>query len=204
VDDSYTYDEKSKSFKPIDEKEGSGEGLGEIVKFALIAIVIVLPIRLFIAQPFIVSGTSMDPTFESGEYIIVDELSYRFNDPKRGDVVIFKFPEDMTKYFIKRIIGLPGETVIVSENSVTIKNDEDPDGVALEEPYLGSVGGTGTTITLGDDEYFVMGDNRRDSYDSRYWGAMPREDVVGRAFMRLLPVRKIDYLPGAFLLDEQK
>ncbi len=90
------------------------------------------PIRLFVAQPFIVSGASMDPTFETGEYLIVDQLSYHFDDPVRGQVVIFKYPKDESKYFIKRVIGLPGETVQIEGTDVTIFNESNPDGKKLD------------------------------------------------------------------------
>lgn len=169
----------------------------ELLKFALIAVVIVVPVRLFIAQPFIVSGASMDPTFHNGQYLIVDELTYRFNDPKRGDVVIFKYPKDPKQFFIKRLIGLPGETVQVSQDGVTIttKNGET---FELDELYIVNHGnGKGTTVTLDEDEYFVMGDNRPESSDSRLWGTLPRENIVGRAFLRLLPIEKVSLLPGS-------
>jgi len=169
----------------------------ELLKFALVAVVIVVPVRLFIAQPFIVSGASMDPTFHNGQYLIVDELSYRFDEPNRGDVVIFKYPKDPSQFFIKRIIGLPGETVRVTPNSVTITKTDD-NTLELDEPYLVNEGnGSGITETLNDGEYFVMGDNRPESSDSRIWGVLPRENIVGRAFLRLLPIEDINLLPGS-------
>lgn len=169
----------------------------ELLKFALIAVVIVVPVRLFVAQPFIVSGASMDPTFHNGQYLIVDELTYRFDDPKRGDVVIFKYPKDPTQFFIKRVIGLPGETVQVSQDGVTITT-KNGDTFELDESYIVNHGnGKGTTVTLDEDEYFVMGDNRPESSDSRLWGTLPRENIVGRAFLRLLPIEKVSLLPGS-------
>lgn len=172
--------------------------LSEILRFALIALIIVLPIRWYVAQPFIVSGASMEDTFHNNEYLIVDQVTYRFETPNRGDVIIFKYPRDHSKYFIKRIIGLPGETVIIDGNSVTIKNDENPEGVTLDESYaaLGSVR-FDQTVTLGDDEYFVMGDNRDHSSDSRAWGVLKREEIVGRAILRLLPPQRADLMPGS-------
>lgn len=169
----------------------------ELLKFALIAVVIVVPMRLFVAQPFIVSGASMEPTFDNGEYLIVDELSYRFEEPERGDVVIFKYPRDESQYFIKRIIGLPGERVNVSESGVLIRT-EGGETLTLAEPYVINQGnGRNVTTTLGEDEYFVMGDNRPESSDSRYWGELPRENIIGRAFLRLLPVQTISVFPGS-------
>ncbi|HVV39337.1 MAG TPA: signal peptidase I [Candidatus Paceibacterota bacterium] len=169
----------------------------ELLKFALIAIIIVVPLRIFVAKPFIVSGASMEPTFDTGQYLIVDELSYRLEAPQRLDVVIFKYPRDTSQYFIKRIIGLPGETVIISGGQVSIKT-ADGKTVALSEPYIKNLGNGGDMqVTLKTDEYFVMGDNRPESSDSRIWGVLPRADIVGRAFLRLLPVSTLGVFPGS-------
>jgi len=160
----------------------------EIFKIFIIASVIVLPIRYFLFQPFIVKGESMIPNFQQGDYLIVDEISYRFSDPQRGDVVVFKYPKDISQKFIKRIIGLPGETVEVKDGKVTIHKDNNSQ--VLDEEYLPNPSGTiGTiTITLGADEYFVLGDNREFSYDSRAWGAVPVKNIIGKVFLRVLPV----------------
>jgi signal peptidase I len=199
MDEHLAYNPDEKRFLKKDPSTSQEDGgLTEIIRFALIAIALVLPIRLFIAQPFIVSGTSMIPTFENGEYIIVDQLSYKLHEPVRGDVVIFKFPEDTSKYFIKRVIGLPGETIIMDGQKVTIVNDENPNGFPIDEPYIKNVGGASIEMTLEDDEFFVMGDNRTSSYDSRFWGPLGEDYVVGRAFIRLLPASSIDFLPGDF------
>lgn len=172
----------------------------EIIKFALLAAVIVLPIRLFIAQPFIVSGGSMDPTFANGQYLIVDQISYRFEEPKRGDVIIFRYPLDTKKFFIKRIIGLPSETVKIHNGQIAIADKEGKKGFALTEPYIDDARKSRIgeiSITLKDDEYFVMGDNRNESSDSRIWGPLKRSLIAGRPFIRLFPAGKISYLPGA-------
>lgn len=171
----------------------------EIIKFALLAVIIVLPIRLFIAQPFIVSGGSMDTTFADGQYIILDQISYRFEEPKRGDVIIFKYPLNTKKYFIKRIIGLPLETVEIRGTKITIKNEENKTGFVLKEPYIDPQRNRNdqTTIRLKDDEYFVMGDNRTESSDSRIWGPLKRSLITGRAFVRLFPIGKMGIFPGA-------
>ena len=108
----------------------------ELIRFAIIAVAIVLPIRIFIAQPFVVSGSSMVPTFLDGEYLIVDEISYRLGEPERGDVVIFRYPKDPTKFFIKRVIGLPGETVIIEGSQVSVKNPETGEVLKIPEPYV--------------------------------------------------------------------
>ena len=170
----------------------------ELVRFALIAIIIVIPIRLFIAQPFVVSGSSMVPTFENGNYLIIDEISYRLGDPKRDDVVVFKYPGDTSKYFIKRIIGLPGETVDIKGNTVTVTNKENPNGFVLEQPFVENIADSTTHFELKDNEYFVLGDNRPASSDSRYWGAVPRNLLIGRAFLRLLPLSNINIFPGSY------
>lgn len=171
---------------------------GEIVRFSLIALLIVLPIRVFIAQPFIVSGASMETTFSTGQYLIVDQLTYHFEEPKRGDVIIFRYPKDPSKFFIKRVIGIPGDTVSISGSDVTIINETHPDGVRLEETYIHSMRPNATiTEILGEGEYFVMGDNRDASSDSRSWGVLQRENVIGRAFLRLFPFSKIGAFPGA-------
>jgi len=177
--------------------------LTEILRFSLIALLIVIPIRMFIAQPFIVSGASMQHTFESGEYLIVDQVTYQFHTPDRGDVIIFKYPKDPSKFFIKRVIGVPGDTVIIEGTTVRIVNEEFPEGFILNEPYIKSMQpNTLVTETLGDREYFVMGDNRDQSSDSRSWGVLQEERIVGRAYLRLFPPSTFDYLPCAVEFDE--
>ena len=173
----------------------------EIVRFAIIALVIVLPIRIFIAQPFIVSGASMEDTFHNNEYLIVDQLSYRFEDPTRGDVVVFRYPRDPSKFFIKRVIGLPGDTITIEGGAITITNNEHPDGILLDEPYLYTPPDSYVTETLGTGEYFVMGDNRGASSDSRVWGTLTEDKIIGRAFLRLFPLAEADIFPGAYDLE---
>lgn len=170
----------------------------ELLKFIVIAIVIVWPIRRFVAQPFIVDGASMLPTFETGQYLIVDELSYELGNPERGDVVIFKYPKDTSKYFIKRIIGLPGETINIREGLVYIKTATSTNEFLLNEPYLENSRKRvdNMEITLSDAEYFVLGDNRLSSLDSRYWGPLSKKFLIGKPFIRLLPVTKIELFPG--------
>src|SRR3990167_9161627 len=129
----------------------------ELARFALIAIAVVVPIRIFIAQPFIVSGSSMVPTFDDGQYLIIDEISYRLNDPQRDDVVVFRYPNDTKKFFIKRIIGLPNETVDIKGSEVIITNKDNPSGFTLPEPYVKNTADNNTHFELKDNEYFVMG-----------------------------------------------
>jgi signal peptidase I len=172
--------------------------LREFFEFAIIALVIVIPFRIYIAQPFVVNGASMDPTFTNGEYLIVDQLSYRFDTPARGSVLIFKYPNDPSKYFIKRVIGLPGETVKSENGQITVINSANPIGIKLYEPYIKFHKEDSFETHLGNSEYFVMGDNRAGSADSRMWGALPEEDIIGRPVIRLFPLSRMDILPGNY------
>lgn len=174
----------------------------EILTFVVLAIIIVVPIRLFIAQPFVVEGESMHPTFESADYLIVDEFSYLIGDPHRGDVVIFRYPGNPSVFYIKRIIGLPGETVHINHGVTTITK-VDGTSLTLKEPYVVAEDATYTQDTvLTPDQYFVMGDNRPRSSDSRIWGPLPKKNIVGRAFIRLLPASEVGTLPGAAELPQ--
>ncbi|MAZ40796.1 signal peptidase I [bacterium] len=170
---------------------------GGFLKVFLITVSIALVIRIFIAQPFVVNGESMVPTFENGDYLIVDELSYHLREPVRGEVVVFRFPQNPSKFFIKRIVGLPGETLEIKNNSVFItRNDV---RVELNENFLEPYSTRDRIITLDEGEYFVMGDNREQSSDSRTWGPVTKDLLIGRAFFRFLPITQIDVLPGEFL-----
>ncbi len=179
----------------MEEKKSSF--IADTLRFALITVAIVLPIRFFVAEPFIVSGASMQPTFETSQYLIIDRLSYHFREPERGEVIVFRYPNDPSKYFIKRIIGLPDETVVLEGSSTKIINEKYPEGMLIDEPYTKRTGPDNLTKTLGNDEYFVLGDNRGASSDSRVWGSLPKKLITGRAFVRLLPVDTISLLPGA-------
>ena len=172
---------------PHSPKSGFKKSLAVIWEFAkiiIIAGIIVLPIRYFLFQPFIVKGDSMVPNFHSGDYLIVDEISYRASGPQRGDVVVLKYPLDTTQRFIKRVIGLPGETVDINNGKITTALGTQ--STELRETYLpGDLVTDGSVhVTLGPDEYFVMGDNRQFSYDSRRWGVLPKSDIIGRAARR--------------------
>lgn len=169
----------------------------EFLKFAIVAMLIVLPIRFFVAQPFIVSGDSMFPTFVDGEYLIVDELSYNLGNIHRGDVVIFRYPRDPKKFFIKRIIGLPNETIILDGEGIEIKNKNYPNGLKIDEPYIDTTFTGKNVYITKDNEYFVMGDNRDQSSDSRFWGPVEERFLVGRAYLRLFPIAHASYLPGS-------
>ncbi len=182
---------------PEIKKEGAKESILDFVRFAIIAVIIVVPIRMFVAQPFIVSGASMVPSFESGHYLIIDELSYRFEEPKRGEVIVFHFPPEPTKFLIKRVAGLPGETLEIDGNVVTVKNAEYPQGFVWEQGIFNSTKDANkTTVTLGEKEYFVLGDNRGESADSRLWGTLNRKFIVGRPLIRLFPISEVSVFPG--------
>ncbi|HCM36536.1 MAG: signal peptidase I [Candidatus Wildermuthbacteria bacterium RIFCSPLOWO2_02_FULL_47_9c] len=158
----------------------------EVGKIALIAFVLVAALRLFVFQPFLVRGASMEPNFHNWDYLIVDEISYRFRDPGRGEVVVFKFPNDPSQRYIKRIVGLPGETVQVQEGQVTIFRGEEV--LELDESsYVSSDTPGSVKITLENGEYFVMGDNRRSSSDSRSWGTLREDLIIGRVLFRVFP-----------------
>ncbi len=168
----------------------------DIIKYIVIAILIVIPVRMFIAQPFIVSGESMYSTFLDGDYLIIDEISYNLGSPHRGDVIVFKYPLDPKRFFIKRIIGLPNEEILIKEGVITIKNKENPEGFIYQEPYLKQEFKDSLNFETTEKEYFVLGDNRARSSDSRVWGPLPEKLITGRAFVRLLPFKNISYLPG--------
>lgn len=160
----------------------------EILEIAVITIGAVLAIRYFLIQPFLVSGGSMDPTFTNGDYLLIDQLTYHFREPERGEVVVFK--NEQGTYFIKRVIGLPGETLKVVDGSVRVTSKEQPKGYVLGESYLpaGLPTAGSSDVTLGEGQYFVMGDNRPYSYDSRSWGAIPSDEIIGVVRLRLWPV----------------
>lgn len=161
--------------------------LAEIV---LLLFLVVLPVRLILFEPFLVRGQSMEPNFHNFDYLIIDKLSYLFRQPQRGEVVVFKPPFDDHVYYIKRIIGLPGEKIVIEESKITVFNKEHPQGFVLNENYLQNHYTLGKIeITLGKDEYFVMGDNREVSYDSRKWGPVNRERIAGRVILQLSLVK---------------
>jgi signal peptidase I len=170
-----------------------------VTLYIVCAIVLAVGIRHFIATPYIVIGSSMEPNFYDYHYLIIDRLTCDFENPQRGDVIVLDLPQNTSRALIKRVIGLPGDTVVLSGNSVTIKNSEHPDGFTLSEPYLDPAdlgGATDMSVTLGPDQFFVLGDNRKVSADSRLWGTLPRQDIVGRVLVRLYPFNKLGFFPG--------
>ncbi len=164
----------------------------EILEILAVVLVSIYIVYGFVAQPFLVQGASMEPSFLDGDYLLVDEIAYRLREPQRGEVIIFKNPTNESDFFIKRIIGLPGEQVIVSNGNVII------DGELLSEDYLPpgiEVSGE-YAFQLKDDEYFVMGDNRPQSYDSRRWGPLDEDLIVGVVRLRLWPPSEFGVLTG--------
>lgn len=171
--------------------------LKDLFTLTFLIVVVVIPIRLFVVSPFVVDGESMHPTFENLDYLVIDEFIYRFREPARGDVIVFRYPKDPSLFYIKRIIGLPGETVSINHGVVDILT-ADGQKLALAEPYLVNEDATYTRdVSLLPGEYFVMGDNRPNSADSRVWGPLPKKDIIGRVDLRLLPVRESGFFPGA-------
>lgn len=165
----------------------------EIVEVVLIAVITVVIVRNFLVQPFLVSGASMEPNFKGGDYLLVDEISYRFREPQRGEVIVFYYPADNATYYIKRIIGLPGEKIKIKDGTVVVYDRNSPDELILEENYLPSDTQTpgDKEIIIGDNEYFVLGDNRYYSFDSRNWGTLDKDEIVGLVRLRLWPFNKV-------------
>lgn len=170
----------------------------DLVETVVISLSLFLVVYLFLMQPHQVNGQSMVPNFQSGEYVLTDKVSYKIGEPQRGDVIVFHAPASANCPkgtgcdFIKRVLGLPGETVEVKENHIHVN------GQVIEESYIPdefeTLAGDYTNnrvITLGEDEYFVCGDNRPYSSDSRSWGPIQKTDIVGKAFFRYWPVEVI-------------
>ncbi len=162
----------------------------ELLRLAVFAIITIALIKVFLFRPFIVKGQSMEPNFFEKDYLIIDELTYRFSEPKRGDVIVFRSPVS-DDYYLKRIIGLPGERIQIGNNKVIIYNDKNPEGFMIDEFYLTEPTPGIDSVNLGPDQYYVMGDNRDASYDSRRFGAISRDRIIGRVILRGLPFNRI-------------
>lgn len=175
----------------------------EVVEVILVGVVTVFFIRNFLAQPFLVSGASMEPNFSSGNYLLIDEATYRFREPKRGEVIVFKYPNNPSVYYIKRIIGLPEERVVIKNSEVKIYNSKSPEGVIIKEGYLTDNVKTlhDMEITVGKNQYFVMGDNRNYSFDSREWGPLSKNNIIGLVRLRLLPITEAKVFTAQLLPD---
>ncbi len=171
--------------------------VSDLAKVIVVAVIAMLVFRFFIAEPFIVSGSSMDPTYHDNQYLVVNKLGYRLTEPQRGDVIVFRFPQNTKEYFIKRIIGLPNEKVRIDNGQVFIFNEQHPEGKVLDEPYLSknnATFGDSKLVSLGSTEYYVLGDNRAQSSDSRVWGILPEEDIVGKVLVRVFPPKNFGFI----------
>jgi signal peptidase I len=183
----------------------------EAVRFVATVFILWLIIRVFFIQPFLVDGASMSPNFETSDYLIVDKLTHYFTNPARGDVVVFKYPSEECresveknrwyapspcKNFIKRVIGLPGETVTILDGKTTVQK-ADGTTVTIDERFLQNTSPEDSKVTiLSTNEYFVMGDNRPHSFDSRAWGPLEKKYIAGRALVRLFPFNKVSLFPA--------
>ncbi|MCD6270232.1 signal peptidase I [bacterium] len=166
----------------------------ELAKIIALAILIVIPVRCFIFQPFVVNGSSMMPSFHNGDYVIVDEISYRFSNPQRGDVIVFHFPKNPSERFIKRVIGLPNEKVKINGSKIIITK-KSGEKIVLDEKYIPKTIYLGNEeVNLAKDEYFVLGDNRAFSYDSRRWGLLKRKQIIGKVLFRIWPATAMAYI----------
>ncbi len=172
--------------------KNAAEFIWEVTKIVVLAFAIVIPIRYFLFQPFVIQGSSMEPNFHDADYLIIDEISYRFRLPERGEVIVFKYPLDTSKRFIKRVIGLPGETVSITDGKVAVTT-VDGKQIALDETYIPAdlKAPDMAPSTLGENEYFVLGDNRPYSSDSQDWGQLPQTDIIGKVEFRLWPLNDI-------------
>lgn len=176
-----------------------GNFLLDILQTIVLALAIFMIAYLFLFQPHLVKGQSMVPNFEDGEYLLTDKVTYRFGEPKRGDVIVFAAPPNKRDDYIKRIIGLPGEMIAIKNGDVYI-NDK-----ILQEDYLpqsfatqpGAFLTEGTNYKLNPEEYIVIGDNRNHSSDSRTWGPIRKKDIVGRAWVVYWPPQKVRTVPRA-------
>lgn len=188
----------------VEEKSSFWSTLVDIIETVVVAAAIFVVVYLFLLQPHQVRGASMEPNFYDGEYILTDKISYRFSDPKRGDVVIFKAPTNPDVDFIKRIIALPGEKIEIINNNIKIYNESNPQGFTLSEPYKimepiagGSFIREGKIVEVPADRYIVFGDNRTHSFDSREWGAVEKKSIIGKAWLRYWPVSRFSFIPKA-------
>ncbi|MFA5714526.1 MAG: signal peptidase I [Candidatus Paceibacterota bacterium] len=165
------------------------------LKILLIALAIVIPIRMLLFQPFVVKGDSMEPSYHSGDYLIIDELSYKLRDPQRGEVIVFKYPLNTSLKYIKRIIALPNETIELKNGEVYVSRAGSQPTKIDENLYINDKTREAwknmidySSLTLKSNEYFVMGDNRNFSSDSRVWGVLPANDITGRVLLRISPL----------------
>jgi signal peptidase I len=204
-----SWGETSKNMIEEQEQESMKDVIIEVVKMFFLALIIIVPVRMFLFQPFIVRGASMEPNFSEKQYLIINEFGYK-NTPvnifgkdiitvtprktlERNDIVVFRAPNNDKQYYIKRVVGLPGETIEVESGEVTIYNDENPNGKILEQEYLpeGRKTNGSRKVIIADDEYYVLGDNRPASSDSRSFGPLSKNDVIGKVLLRAWPLNDV-------------
>lgn len=184
---------------PSENKISFGSKVADFIQTLVVFAAILSAVYLFVAQPHKVSGSSMVPNFHNGDYIITDKVSYHFSAPKRGDIIVLKNPRDTAIDFIKRIIGIPGEKIMISGGKVYVN------GKILNENYLdarlftpsGAFLQEGQEITIAQDQYIAIGDNRTASSDSREWGFVSKDKIIGKVFLRYLPVNAFRINPAA-------
>lgn len=168
----------------------------EIVKTVALVFLIAFLIRYFLIQPFVIEGYSMEPNFHNNEYILVDMISYHFKQPQRGDIIVFKFPQKPSVSYIKRIIGIPEDCIEV-KGGQTYLNDHllDESYLAANTPTLvGGQNGLDYKKCLGSNDFFVMGDNREHSSDSREWGVVPRSNIIGKTWLIIYPIQFFGFI----------
>ena len=173
----------------------------DIIETIVVAAAIFVVVYLFLLQPHQVRGASMEPNLSDGQYILTDKISYRFDKPRRGDIIVFKAPVDPNFDYIKRIIGLPGESIQIKGGKIIIQNTTHPKGFVLEEPYkINGSDQPGTLLEdnkefkISEDNYFVLGDNRNQSFDSREWGELSRKNIIGKTWLRYWPISKFSFV----------
>lgn len=169
--------------------------LAELGHIVLISLAIIVPVRYFLIQPFYVKGASMEPNFYDKEYLIIDEISYRFDEPTRGDIIVFRYPSDPRQFFIKRIVGLPGEHIVLENGRISVTDPATGQGGMLDETsYLADLLTAGSKdLTLGADEYYLLGDNRGSSLDSRMFGPVKRGFFIGKVWFRGWPPERMRF-----------
>jgi len=182
---------------PLNEKFSFFEFIWDLLKTAIVVVVVAFAVKFFLLQPYIVDGNSMLPNFDDQECLLVEKVSYRFNSPKRGDVIVFHPPGQNSINYIKRIVGLPNERVEILENKIKIYNNKYPDGIFLDESYIPNNYLTVSDkkdglYSVGNDQYFVLGDNREHSSDSREWGNLPKTNILGKAWLEIYPFKNFD------------
>jgi signal peptidase I len=199
-------EEPTPTIQPVKKTEANDfwRFTAELLKTVFIVVVLAYTVRTFVLQPFIVEGLSMYPQFHDRDYLLVDKITYKIKDVERGDIVVFRFPKDEAFNYVKRVIALPGERVQIKNSTITVFNTQHPEGFVLSEPYvstgnttLPSGNTTEATYEVPADSYFVVGDNRMGSSDSREWGELPKKDLIGRVLVLAYPFDRFGLAPHA-------